>query len=375
MISARYFPSRTAVFEMLADSLRARGIRRISGGIVADESWFDNDYVRAGLGHLRHCAGGTRRRWGRWGSTTTPSTSASSPARASAHARASSASRRAARGRWRTPRAPWPAAARTPSTWSAARRRARCGRTADLPRGTGAGHGVVRGRQPGALHGHRLSRGAGAQGDYRGSRSRPRRLPSGPSRTVASMTPMVEWRSPPLPQAIGPVLMNSQNWFAELLVKTLGKRGARARGAGSAGLAVEREFLTRVVGIDSADFVLRDGSGLSAGNLVTPRALVRLLDYVRRTPRQADRPPRAAALRRAGRLAAQPADGPARAGGGQDRLHRRRGLAERVHHDAGRPRDHLLHHRQQRRPADRADEGGDRRRGAGDRGGGVRVNG
>jgi D-alanyl-D-alanine carboxypeptidase/D-alanyl-D-alanine-endopeptidase (penicillin-binding protein 4) len=42
-----------------------------------------------------------------------------------------------------------------------------------------------------------------------------------------------------------------------------------------------------VVGLDSADFVLRDGSGLSDGNRVTPRALVQLLDYVRRTPRQA----------------------------------------------------------------------------------------
>ena len=81
--------------------------------------------------------------------------------------------------------------------------------------------------------------------------------------TVAGAAPVVEWRSPPLPQAIGPVLMNSQNWFAELLVKTLGKE-VRGEGSWSAGLAVEREFLTRVVGIDSADFVLRDGSGLSA---------------------------------------------------------------------------------------------------------------
>ncbi len=38
MISARYFPSRTAVFEMLADSLLARGLRRITGGESASIS-------------------------------------------------------------------------------------------------------------------------------------------------------------------------------------------------------------------------------------------------------------------------------------------------------------------------------------------------
>jgi D-alanyl-D-alanine carboxypeptidase/D-alanyl-D-alanine-endopeptidase (penicillin-binding protein 4) len=46
MISDRYFPTRAAVWEMLADSLRARGITRVSGAVVADESWFDTEYVR-----------------------------------------------------------------------------------------------------------------------------------------------------------------------------------------------------------------------------------------------------------------------------------------------------------------------------------------
>ena len=85
---------------------------------------------------------------------------------------------------------------------------------------------------------------------------------------------------------IGPILLNSQNWFAEALVKTLGKQ-VRGEGSWAAGLAVERAFLVDVAGIDSAEFVLRDGSGLSALNRITPHALVNLLDYVRRTPRQA----------------------------------------------------------------------------------------
>jgi serine-type D-Ala-D-Ala carboxypeptidase/endopeptidase (penicillin-binding protein 4) len=112
------------------------------------------------------------------------------------------------------------------------------------------------------------------------------RVVSDSARSPADSTRLVaEHRSDPLPRVIAPILKNSQNWFAELLVKTLG-RELRGQGSWEAGLAVEREFLTGVVGIDPADVVLRDGSGLSAGNLVTPRAMVKLLDYVRRTPGQ-----------------------------------------------------------------------------------------
>lgn len=83
-----------------------------------------------------------------------------------------------------------------------------------------------------------------------------------------------------------PILNSSQNWFAETLLKTL---GARLGGAGSwnAGLAVERRFLIDSVGIDSTQFALVDGSGLAAGNLVTPRALVRLLRYMQAHPNNA----------------------------------------------------------------------------------------
>ncbi len=77
------------------------------------------------------------------------------------------------------------------------------------------------------------------------------------------------------PQLVGPVLLTSQNWYAEQLLKTLGKE-RRGEGSWEAGLAVEREFLTRVVGIDSRAFVLRDASRLSAYNLITPHALVQI---------------------------------------------------------------------------------------------------
>ncbi|WP_420126436.1 D-alanyl-D-alanine carboxypeptidase/D-alanyl-D-alanine endopeptidase [Longimicrobium sp.] len=284
MMSARYFPTRTAVLEMLADSLLARGIRRISGGVVADESWFDGEKVRADWEAY------DTRWWyaapvGALGLNDNsidfriePGASAGSPARITGSP---------ASGAW--------------TLENASRTVARGGsHTFDLERGSAPGAVRAYGQIPLGTGVDTESFAVDNPARFTGTVFRevlerkgiavardPVRVVSAPSQsTVATMTPIVEWRSPPLPQAIGPVLMNSQNWFAELLVKTLGKE-VRGEGSWSAGLAVEREFLTRVVGIDSADFVLRDGSGLSAGNSVTPRALVRLLDYVRRTPRQA----------------------------------------------------------------------------------------
>ena len=55
-------------------------------------------------------------------------------------------------------------------------------------------------------------------------------------------------------------------------------------GSWRAGLEVERRFLTDEVGLDPAEFHLRDASGLSAGNLITPRALARLLMFARTEP-------------------------------------------------------------------------------------------
>jgi D-alanyl-D-alanine carboxypeptidase/D-alanyl-D-alanine-endopeptidase (penicillin-binding protein 4) len=78
---------------------------------------------------------------------------------------------------------------------------------------------------------------------------------------------------------IFPILNTSQNWFAEMLVKTLGRRMGGV-GSWEAGLEAERRFLIDSVGIDSTAFSLSDASGLSSGNLVAPRAFVQLLRYM-----------------------------------------------------------------------------------------------
>ncbi len=98
-----------------------------------------------------------------------------------------------------------------------------------------------------------------------------------PPRAVAS------WTSAPVDRIVAACLKPSDNWLAEQLLKTLGARKGQG-GSWRGGLAVERGFLTGPVGLDSLDFSLRDGSGLSAQNLLTAHAISRLLTYVRGQP-------------------------------------------------------------------------------------------
>jgi D-alanyl-D-alanine carboxypeptidase/D-alanyl-D-alanine-endopeptidase (penicillin-binding protein 4) len=105
-------------------------------------------------------------------------------------------------------------------------------------------------------------------------------------RAVRLSTPLTEYLGRPLSDIIFPILNTSQNWFAEMLLKILGRELGGA-GSWEKGLEVERRFLIDSVKIDSTAFALDDGSGLSAGNLVTPHAFVQLLDYMHRNPKRA----------------------------------------------------------------------------------------
>jgi serine-type D-Ala-D-Ala carboxypeptidase/endopeptidase (penicillin-binding protein 4) len=99
----------------------------------------------------------------------------------------------------------------------------------------------------------------------------------------AAAQPLFDWSSPPLMEVVAAILRPSQNWIAESLHKTLGaERGPGGSWAG--GVTVQRRFLHDVVGIDSTALAVRDASGLSAQNLVTPEALIRILDHARRRP-------------------------------------------------------------------------------------------
>ena len=104
------------------------------------------------------------------------------------------------------------------------------------------------------------------------------------TRAARCCAPLAEYRGRPLPDIVFPILNVSQNLFAEMLLKTVAREVA-GDGSWSAGLDLERRFLIDSVQIDSTAFSLDDGSGLSAGNLITPRAFTRLLDYMARHPK------------------------------------------------------------------------------------------
>ncbi len=101
---------------------------------------------------------------------------------------------------------------------------------------------------------------------------------------VRTAAPLAEVSSRPLRDWIFPILNTSQNLFAEMLLKQLGKQFGKA-GSWEEGLAVERRFLIDSVRIDSTEFSLVDGSGLAAGNLISPHAFTQMLRYIRTHPR------------------------------------------------------------------------------------------
>jgi D-alanyl-D-alanine carboxypeptidase/D-alanyl-D-alanine-endopeptidase (penicillin-binding protein 4) len=73
--------------------------------------------------------------------------------------------------------------------------------------------------------------------------------------------------------------MNSQNQIGEILLKSMGRVVTGAGRADSGAAVVGRALLAWSA--DSAGFVVRDGSGLSRHNWLSPSTLVRVLEAVR----------------------------------------------------------------------------------------------
>ncbi|MCX7906885.1 MAG: D-alanyl-D-alanine carboxypeptidase/D-alanyl-D-alanine-endopeptidase [Bacteroidetes bacterium] len=89
-------------------------------------------------------------------------------------------------------------------------------------------------------------------------------------------------RSPPLREIVRVINKISQNLYAELLLRALG-RARFGVGSAEAGIRAARESLVRA-GLDTSRVVMVDGSGLSRLNLITPQDLVKVLLFMRGHP-------------------------------------------------------------------------------------------
>lgn len=87
-----------------------------------------------------------------------------------------------------------------------------------------------------------------------------------------------------LPAVITRCNRDSQNLFAESLIKRIGHQATAQPGSWANGAAAIRAFLAKVVGPAAADVVIDDGSGLSRDNRVSPRIYVKLLGYMYERP-------------------------------------------------------------------------------------------
>ncbi len=102
---------------------------------------------------------------------------------------------------------------------------------------------------------------------------------------LSSLVEIASWQSPPLSMIAALTLKPSQNLYAELLLRSLGKvfgtRTDPKQETAEAGIEVVKTFL-REAGVSDDVIIMRDGSGLSRHSLITAEATVQLLTYMSR---------------------------------------------------------------------------------------------
>lgn len=104
-------------------------------------------------------------------------------------------------------------------------------------------------------------------------------------KTPASAQKVASFLSPPLSEIISEMNRESINIVAELLFRDAARASApNGQSSAEAGLANMRNFLTTKVGARPNAITVRDGSGLSTLDSLTPRTMIELLSYAHRGP-------------------------------------------------------------------------------------------
>ncbi|MBW3660214.1 MAG: D-alanyl-D-alanine carboxypeptidase/D-alanyl-D-alanine-endopeptidase [Gemmatimonadetes bacterium] len=280
-LSGRFAPSMTAVFDSLAAELAARGLERVTGDLLADESSWDADHLRGDWAHYDLL-------W--WYAAPVAALGFNDNA-IDFHVRPGEEAGE-----------PPTIEAEPASAFYSLENRAVTGppgaeRSFDFDRVPGTNRIVARGVVPldagsfteyfavvdpaawaATVFREMLeARGIAIDGQVV-TISNPADSPVSTGDTVA----LAAWTSVPLADVVGAINGRSQNLHAEMLLKTIGFE-ERGEGSWRAGLAVERETLS-ALGVDTTAFLLRDASGLSTANLATPEALVGLLRAARERP-------------------------------------------------------------------------------------------
>jgi D-alanyl-D-alanine carboxypeptidase/D-alanyl-D-alanine-endopeptidase (penicillin-binding protein 4) len=126
-----------------------------------------------------------------------------------------------------------------------------------------------------------LLKGSYQRAFQRGGECMAQSASGGPNET--QQTVLATHESHPLSEDVTYTLKVSQNLHAEVLLRDVGVAYS-CMGSQGAGLTALREYLPHV-GIDPGDFTLVDGSGMSGHDLVTPRAVAKLLSFAAHDPK------------------------------------------------------------------------------------------
>jgi PBP4 family serine-type D-alanyl-D-alanine carboxypeptidase len=279
-ISGRFFgDSVTYVFDKFADELRRAGVRRVTGRLIGDASYFDDELTAPGweIGNLLWWYGARANALSFNDNVVTieirPGASAGAPVDVSFHPRTDGLQ----------------VANRAVTSGGRGGRSIGIGRRPDIdgyeiwgriPLGGAPVRYVVAVEDPAAfalsVMRSRLERaGISVSGRDQVVYHRDQ-LPRRPRRLVASHV------SPRLGELVRVVNKRSQNFFAEQILKTLGAV-VEEKGSFAEGGEVVRDLL-RGFGISTRLVAIADGSGLSRNNIVTARVTSELLVAMRSHP-------------------------------------------------------------------------------------------